>query len=565
MNLRSLFLYCLLPFCCVAGFAQNLSMLLPAQFERVEQMEQVKNGGLFLIGCNIEGRYFFLSNTYNASVKRLRGYASAEYPSARVVRNDYSLVWHLRPQADGTMLIARPDSAAALSRNGYTGLQVSQTDTIHYQLRPGNETGTFSFFCQNRFLSVVLNVPVAYFFQSSANYPHSFELYRIREGYAGWEDSYVPEQDGRVALLAGGAAIGVQQNLLPVSDYLLSDGSLAYDDAFARYDLRWNENGTFALTDAEGEFVAGIRAFMLSDGAICSSDNLASRLVFDTEHRNLLLWEFGMDIPVSSLAAVSLSAVGEPPSADIVDGVKILHGSWTASALAATDWSTFCNLDLSQIHLPLQNEPFSGRPTTSNAIIYVDENEKDCVPTTWLFVVLTSEKGNRLFRSAELTDGEPLLVDRSFSVQKGQITYRRIDKYGDGGWETICLLFTINTSNSLTCETVESFDEVEGTLTFARCEQLQAHTPALIRFDNVAYFDFTPSIEQVIVPPATSASTNFVGTYKPLSIQFSDNLYLLNSAGTAFRRADTGSRLAPFRAYLSGGVEYKVRHRYSPK
>ena len=563
MNLRSLFLLGFLHICCAAGLAQHLSALLPARFERVEQMEQVKQGGFFLIGCEIEGRYFFLSTAYHKERKGLRGYMPEERPADRVVREDYSLVWHLRPQADGTMLLARPDSLEALSHNGTTGLIVSQTDTIHYQLQPGNTPGTFSFWSQNRYLSAIMNVPIVTFLQSGAAYPHSLELYRLKEGYVGWEDSEIPDHDGLVAISVSGNVLDAQQNLLSTDNHLLCDGTLACDDAFAHYYLRWTGDETFALTDWSGEAVADVPTFRHSDGAIGSADAPDSRLVFDTENKRLLLWTVGSDIPVARLAAVSLVAVGEPPSADIADGVQTLRGSWTASALSDMDWSGFRNLDLSQIRLPAQSEPFAARPSASNAIVYVAESDKDCVPTSWPFVVLVGEKENRLFRSARLTDGEPLLVDRRFFVQKGQLIYRRIDKYGDGGWETICLPFTINTSNSLTCETIESFDEAEGVLTFARREQLQAHTPALIRFDNATYFDFTPSVEQVIVPPEPSASAGFVGTYEPRSIQFSDNLYLLDSTGTAFRRADTGSRLAPFRACLSGGAAYRVRHRRS--
>lgn len=561
MNLRLLFLLCSLPLFYAVDFAQSLSTSLPARFERVERVEQVECGGYYMIGCNIEGRYFFLSNTYHSAKKGLRGFAYGERPFDGVVRNDYSLVWFLRPQTDGTLLIARPDSAEALSRNGDNGLKVSLTDTIHYHLFPGENPGTFSFKNGNRFLSAVLNVPIVYFVQLGVNRPHSFELFRANVDPVWWEDSYVPERDCRAAFAIDGSVLSGRQNLIPVSDYLLCDGTLAYDDAFALCDLRWRGKQTFTLTDASGNTVAGVPLFEFTDGCIRAEGKSDSRLVFDQEQGQLLLWTAETDIPVSRLSAVSLSEVGGQPSTEISDGVRILRGSWSASALAAIDWADFYNLDLTQIVLPQQVEAFTSRPLASNAIIYVPELYKEKVPVSWPFVVLTGENGNRLYRTTELSDGGPLLIDRSFSVQGDQISYQRVDRFGDGGWETLFLPFEVNVTNALTCEIVESFDPAENSLTFTRRECLPAHTPALIRFDNAQAVCFKSAAPQTIVPYECPTSDGIAGTYMSLVISRSDNVYLLNSLGTAFRQADTGSRLAPFRAYLSGSKDCKVRHR----
>lgn len=249
---RFLWLALLECLCGLAVFAQDFSSMLPARFERVESADQVLCGGYYLIGCRIENRYYFLSNTYWAAKKGLKGHMPKENPGDGVTRDDFSLVHHLRPQAGGFLLIARPDSAEALARNGESGLKVSLTDTIHYQLQPGEDPGTFSFRNGSRYLSANPTGSAAVFVQFAANRPHSFELFRAAGNGGWWESSVVPDTDCKVAVSVDGSVLDAQMRPMSAADHLLCDGTLAYDDAIGLFDLHWKDRQTFTLKDNAG-------------------------------------------------------------------------------------------------------------------------------------------------------------------------------------------------------------------------------------------------------------------------------------------------------------------------
>ena len=231
----------------------------------------------------------------------------------------------------------------------------------------------------------------------------------------------------------------------------------------------------------------------------------------------------------------------------------------TADELAAKDLGGVTCLDLSGISLPEGATAFRHTPVEPNLLIYVRSEDAGRVPEAWRFAVARAENGEaRLLHSFELTDGAPLFIPFPFAVSTGQLRYTR-RLIADGNWQTLCLPFDADAVEGQgPFEAGKALGMDGEALAFGETQTISGGAAHILRTVGTAATDgrltVTFSSRACTVSPTLGYLYQGIwGTnYRQMAVaDANESIYLLTADGSTFAHAAAGSRLAPFRCYLS--------------
>lgn len=181
-------------------------------------------------------------------------------------------------------------------------------------------------------------------------------------------------------------------------------------------------------------------------------------------------------------------------------------------------------------------------PPADNTITYLTDSDK--VPAYGNLLV----RNGALLYPSVLIDGAEFAPTRPFTVTAGQLTYTRTLQ--DGNWETLSLPFAAQVPEGIDVRELVSAEG--GNLEFQPVPVIRPNVPVILRSatEEGAHVTFVSTGGTVSLPSDTPSALR--PTYQHLYINSaSEGIYLLTGAGMQFVRADSGSNLRPFRAFLA--------------
>ena len=410
--------------------------------------------------------------------------------------------------------------------------------------------------------------------------PSSTSVIRLRlfcpqSGHAGSAIGEANMQtDGtRLTLRQGNSLIAPHANggvaTYPTTDYLSRQGIVANDGSIRPWTFVQKGDNRFSLlvNDNEGldytlRHSSTPAEWTLREGFITTCETPARYLVYANGQLALARVEEGEDVPAA--AVLDFAPLGQEADTLLTPtGLKRLTGAWSAERLAALDWTATYALDLCAAELPLRLQPFRLQPQGGNTIFYIRDTDAASLEQVSGILVGCKQTPARILRGGTLHDKQPLLIDRNIELEEGALTYER-RFLRDGGWETLCLPFALRLPQGLNAERLDRWEE--DALRFAPISEIPAHTPVIV-CDTRSETNSSPTTLQAqagIIRPYTEWTSSLAGNYHWMEVGATTtaNVFLLNAEGTAFVRAATGSRLAPFRAYLvsTGSQPLQLRH-----
>lgn len=334
----------------------------------------------------------------------------------------------------------------------------------------------------------------------------------------------------------------------------LSDGSVAQNESIEVITAKVISANTFYLSHESGylsydmSIKASPSAWQVLNGHLCTVEDEPRYLCYDNN-----VWKVATQDAAKQL--VGWCKVADTPNQTLSgNGVCTLTGGWTAENLAALSFSNVRCLDLSQIALPCSAKSFENE--LHNCPIFVNENSKGYVPSSWRFVVLCSESGNKLNDpQLKLEDKYPFFTDRAISVKAGQVVYERTDAAADK-WQTISVPFDATVKSGAVYELTNAEN---NELTF------NATTDLLVPHGYIAKADALGCLS--VVSKACKMENRVEesllrGTNEKMEVTSSVTpTYMLHPVKQYFVQASAGSTLQPFRAYLqlSGAKMLRIR------
>lgn len=551
---------CLLVLSVGTGQAQTF----PLTLGRVNSLSAVRPSTLFVIATvDNENKYVVLSAQYRSDKRKMQGLVATKANESALVVNKLTTLWRFVSLDDGRWGIQSAETGGYLTRVSDDGADVKLLESPNansaWTLIDSGD-GLFviaSGEAQRRALTLSYSFDGESWDRTYGNYIASGNLSKLRlYGYGlklgdSQGSQTVPQAGARLALCDFGRALGDDGNAHNVKDALLTDGTLAPTDGVAVWTCEPGEAGRFALRGSAGYLGYDLQTtgtpvyWQVVGGHYATCEAEPRYLCCDAEGR----WLVKDAEDALGGEDAHFVVVADEPQRSLDDaGVCRLTGGWSATALSSLDWTGIRVLDLTAISLPQQARNFDAAPAQANVPTFVAAGEAQAVPADWRFVIAEGGKAAKLLRSVTLVDGAPFYTDRPFSVEAGQLTYRREATQAEG-WQTLCLPFDVQASASETLATYSGADE--GQPGFTAVTKLPAGTPSLVK--RVAGHPLTleSTACTVTASPVARPATGLAGTFSPLRVDGTEGaLYLLSAAKGSFVRAAAGSSLAPFRAYL---------------
>lgn len=541
---------------------------LPADFVPITNEAWLGDGTQIVIGVEAEAD----NNLYVATGNVKNNFLVAdaiEAPSyERLTISDATQVWTVVREgsfikfAQGNKYIAQGKSPTNIK---FTS---SSDDAISYRVVPQTD-GTFKLEMTNESgRNFVLDYSVSgddYRDIHFGNYKNAtsyalLRLYRYANQTLNVRGEATMPDDGVWVTLYSQGFVPTADGVVPTTDHLLSDGTLAPSIEAQRWFTEVRDATTLVLYDADGLFLnADLQPtseetwWTLRDGALWQGERVLRYLTAQQRFAALSSDE----VAEEQSESVSFLPFAEEPRSTYSDGVLTLCGGFSTQELANIDWQGAYLLDLANTPIPLQAKPFELRPKDSNNLILVSEAASSSVPEAWDFVV---SKGSvyKLLTNAVLTDRVPLQLPADILVGEGQVSYTRT-LFGDGSWETLVLPFTAEIPMGIEAEKLSETDETCAYFT---------STNAIVAGEGLMFRPTDATLTQTTFSSragmmSTSLSGNMAGTFLGLTINAGDvgTYYFLNNDATSFVRVASGSKLAPFRAALKADGIRRITHR----
>lgn len=541
--------------------AQDISELLPAKFIRIQTLDELTDDGYYLIGGANRNEGFILLNATleeNNSHKKVGAIRLTDELLNNLVISTPTLIWKFSTTTNtNTYTIASAAGKGNLfaPTQNDTDLTLDQKKATSWIITESATGFTFQNASNNRrFLGIneLLN-QFLYF----GNYTEigadtiQLAIYKYDPNFAATPGEATQPHDGEtIAIGADDIVATAQFQPVAVPHLLLHNGAIAPAEEISSLTASVHHD-SFSLQRADGYYLDFNLTFTptptwwkISNGYVISSEPTPRYLVYlPAQSRFAVLTRD--EATKAKAIGVLLRSIGLPPVSTLTNSLLTLSGAWDANQLAAINWQGVSALDLTALSLPLHTLPFVNQPSR-NMPIYINQSDADVVPATWNFVISDAQ----LLRPTTLIDRQTLHIPHPFFAETNMLTYTR-DFSSDGMWETLFLPFDTTVPNGYIAETLSSI--TDNQLIFEETQTVPANVPVIIRKTSSNQDNPTLTLRCTAGNVMTNASSTprFFGTYQPLNITSSkENIYLLHKDGTAFVRADAGSSLDPFRAYL---------------
>lgn len=536
-------------------------------YQRIGNTEWLTENGYYLIACKAcDGNYYLMSSQAKQKEqnKKLVGLPISGDVPPTISAPPATAIWKLKKQgANELALISTDGSTAVYAKQGdQTNIVLSASATTYWETSNVTE-GTFTLRhpdSEKNFLSIYKESQAT--FGNYKNYDSNrLYIYKFAEPLSDvLGEAKRPEDGARVGIYAADFLAEAEEKggltAAEASELQLANGSMAPDLHQGIWLCRHNGTALFTLTDEQGRYLnhelqlSHVKAdWQIVGGKITPASNkeTLSILVLDKEQRRFLMADGNK--PSHHLPAAFVP-IGPKPDSLQNDGVKILSGAWSTNRLATILWQDVNALDLTGISLPNAIKKFVNRPGDRHTIIYINESAAAQGMALGDFLIAKGENGYSLLTASSLTDKQAIAFDRDFQVGEQMLTYTRQAAPGDG-WETIVLPFQADVPKKWQAKVLDHY--AEGELSFRDTEVIPSHTPAIIRrTEEHGTEQVTFSAKAGSISAVQPEAAVFMGTYKPRTIASAEeNIYLLNTDGTAFVKAAAGSRLMPFRAALN--------------
>lgn len=257
----------------------------------------------------------------------------------------------------------------------------------------------------------------------------------------------------------------------------------------------------------------------------------------------------------------------DEPDLDSLGGDWTFNGDWDAGALCNLDFSEAERIDFTKIVLPEGwNDMSAGKMPSPYVWTYVRSGEAGLLPSGWPNIVECSSEPDGIGQAVTLMeafDGKGFPPKYAFrtAAGKGLKWYR--DFPTDGGWSTLWLPFGPQSVRNVAddCEITSEILQYEGIVDEgvvfrlnADISSWKAGVPVLWRAVDVAEhvcFCADDVIVSVFTDGTEPVSDGFYTVCQTMYVTDDrSDMFFLNTDGTSFVRAMSGSWIEPYRAYL---------------
>lgn len=544
--------------------------LLPTFFEQHLLSDDVDEGIYVISGLNENSNECFLQSIQAKNKTKLCA-VSLSKPGNKIEVTDANLLWQIKRKNSDKLVLYSPTTHTYLTRKKANTvdliLNTNETSMAEWSYKIKAD-GRLFLYDGNRTLvphkDYNVDEDVSYF----GNYSTYYELETDLKGLALYQVANVQVSgkiafptDGQRVCLASSSTLRMQNGGEAfIDDALLSNGSVAPIDGLQLLTVELSSAATFRLCCEGGYLSYDLTPsstpceWQVKEGCLCTVETEPRFVAYTSNHWGLCSADV-LKTPTQWLqvAPTAQQAVNSK-------GVCFLSGGWSAEALQnllLTD-AVRC-IDMTTLSLPVKQFAFTST-VNKNIPIFIDEATS--VPTTWRFVVRCCAAGNRLLdASLHMVDKAVFSTDRPFSVADGQITYERSEQT-EKGWETLSLPFKAKVVGEAKLYDFERFSN--DTLLCNEVKQTVEGKGYLVYREAAQKLVLTSVAGEVRVPTEVEQAALWLQpTMQPLQVDNSQTLratYLLQRSSSSFRLAATGSKLAPFRAYLQMNEKKKALH-----
>lgn len=522
---------------------------------------EVNNRIFMLSSMNEKGIELFLSSNSDLKKGKLDAVKAEAGKKVNAYKAADHLLWRIEAENESQVRLYSIAQEAYLTHNSNKlGLAFSDTKTKQSLWNVENHNGTMALIPLNgdsRTLSLTSLVNNQmhtdkgvfdnYAKTYNANYGFRLYLYGTQPGQG---SCTMPTQGARICIGTDQRLFAGCNNVTIASDdYLLLSGKIAPFDALSVFTAEVNSQTSFYLKGKQGYLSYDLTetteaaAWSVQHGMMCTQESTPRYLCYEQEHFLLK--------PLEEAQANTLffEVAPAPITASNNNGTRSLGGGWSAEALAAVSFEDIKCLDITSLDIPVHARAFDNYVT--NTPIFVNAKAQDYVPASWHFVVACDNNANKLVDPhLTLYDDYPFFTDRDIEVTDDQITYERhITPTNSASWQTISMPFAakVMVGKAFALEGSDS-----NVLTFDNqpSATLSSDRGYLICPDATGTISISSQASVIKASPNTS--TPFHPTYQRLTVQSTtSSTYLLHPTLQVFKRANPGSTIRPFRAYIS--------------
>lgn len=519
---------------------------------------QIPVGGCFkkissITEMDETGNYLFLSVSPQksalltaAAFKGKKKLAATECQGEAVFTTPpLNCIWKIKKTHQNKYVLYSPVSDKVIDWGGSSatdvimGTRAGESSQLSFDI--SQEKEGFRLSCQrdDQFRALSFDPVYDYFglFVPSSGY-YDFQIYKFQADTCYAFSDFSAEA---CAFVADGNALVVSESgecqLKDVSDFVLRDSTLARDA-----DVSFFENKdlpVLGLEDGSWKLAGTIPVYETSKGifGFCVSALNGSEVTLQDLRQVDVVWQKPFHVfPLSSPQHIKRLA----------GGFLQLLGGWSVPALSSVEINKeLTALDLREAVLPF-SMPLLSLNENPNALIYVSQTDNVCLSPGQNHVVLCGSSGNHLQGDLVLEDKYPFQPLLPFSVDEGQLTYKR--EVTDSGWQTLYLPFSIQSVPVGYSLYKYKGMQTDGILINATSD-LDAYEPSCFRLESAreGIVVFKSKAQTIGLPP--ESSTSFVGSLSSVTT-FPNNAYALSADGSSFVPIQSGSFLYPFRVYI---------------
>ena len=541
------------------------------EFRRLTTIDEIGDGGLFIIGATARNGAAFTIATKTIKSKRIVGRVMTELknnPPKALLLEDEALVYLIeKGKSQGTLRLKMPNGSKGISATDGKVDVVWDTRNVTDWKTGILDDG--SFMLEHPSNGRVFAASDAASKTNWGNYTKGYAngggrvyLYKLVELLSQKSgNALMPENGAEVVLLANDCLMTVGKDASVVSlaaeNAMLRNGKIAPFAEMVSFEAGTNEaEGKISFKAKDGRYLqhdlslsAVAATWKIENGHILSDGNNARLLCYDKTDGNFKLVAED-EATVGKFESLEICSVAENPNFNISDGkVMTLSGGWTSDGLAKIKLDGILSLDLTQISLPRKCRNFENQQDGSNSVLYVSESEADeGIFPKWNLLVLCSPQGNTMARQGMLHDKADFSPSKPFTVLEGQMQYVR-EMHADGNWETLCLPFETDLPPYIHAEALTGIEQNAVNATpVTNVGKGQA-----VIFRNTSGTNTTNTLSLTSLDGEISVMPQdlfFKGTYVLEIVDGVSAKYLLNAEGSAFVKAARESKIPPFRAYV---------------